>query len=628
MKSSTAAVVLMALASLEAVYGIVRHYSFTNTRGPIGSVQSATRVLVNGQSPGPAIVANVGDVVQVTVTNKINTGEVTTIHWHGIQQRGTPYNDGVIGVTQCPIATNQSMVYRFIVDQPGTYWYHGHVNQQYIDGLYGPLIVNRPNEQQFWAAQGAPYKHDDWTFSFVDYYQNTGNSYVPWYFSPASGGNEPLPERFLVNGQSTSNLKVYARNDLVNNAYRVRVINGASFSMFNLSIDGLGMKLLEIDGMSVQPVTVNWIVLNAAARVSFLLDFTTVAAALKTSPSLWMRFNGMPMMFPSYNATDPHLGLYSTATGLPVELEWKGLIVFDNTGSYTAAEEALEVGGVVPIPMPTYNHPPALPFVSPKDTNFLDARPMQYSGQAPEPTHSLYYEIVIRPLDATPGNTGKALVNGVTYSIPPGNAPLLYDFLQASSVRLKTLVSGAAVNPIGAALASANNLIPIYGDGATPFVLPYNAVIDMFINNTDGGEHPIHTHGHSFWVISSSEYPQAEALYKHNYMLRDIASVPANGWIKIRFVADNPGVWSFHCHIDWHMAIGLYANVIEAPDVLQRTSGFFYLDPTHAQACATATSFPFVRHLSEQTSENRNPLRQGLSLKETAELVGQAYAQK
>lgn len=62
-------------------------------------------ILINGQFPGPTIEANWGDHIEVTVHNNI-TGpeEGTTLHWHGMLQKGTPYEDGVPSITQCPIA--------------------------------------------------------------------------------------------------------------------------------------------------------------------------------------------------------------------------------------------------------------------------------------------------------------------------------------------------------------------------------------------------------------------------------------------------------------------------------------------------------------------------------------------
>ena len=108
-------------------------------------------------------------------------------------------------------------------------------------------------------------------------------------------------------------------------------------------------------------------------------------------------------------------------------------------------------------------------------------------------------------------------------------------------------------------------------DAYTGCAIPYGEVIEFFINNTDGGEHPIHLHGHEFWIVATSEAPDAEALYNPNYLRRDVVSIPANGWARIRFAATNPGAWFLHCHIEWHMAAGLNIPVYEAPDKLLST---------------------------------------------------------
>lgn len=75
----------------------------------------------------------------VHVTNNIpNNG--TTIHWHGVRQLNTVGQDGVPGVTQCPIAPNEQLTYNFQVTQYGSTWYHSHFSMQYADGLFGGLV--------------------------------------------------------------------------------------------------------------------------------------------------------------------------------------------------------------------------------------------------------------------------------------------------------------------------------------------------------------------------------------------------------------------------------------------------------------------------------------------------------
>lgn len=119
----------------------VREYQF-NISQSYGAPDGFRKlmIVVNGQSPGPLIEANVGDTVRVLVHNQLDDMN-TSIHWHGIDQKNTSWMDGVTGVTQCAIPPGESFTYEFqIIDQRGTFWYHAHTAMQYTDGLFGPIV--------------------------------------------------------------------------------------------------------------------------------------------------------------------------------------------------------------------------------------------------------------------------------------------------------------------------------------------------------------------------------------------------------------------------------------------------------------------------------------------------------
>lgn len=101
--------------------GVTRTYDFTvaaQTIAPDGVEKQG--ITVNGQFPGPQIEANWGDWIEVTVHNNLDDG--TSMHWHGLLQKETPWMDGVPGVGQCPIAPGSSFTYRFRADLYGTSW--------------------------------------------------------------------------------------------------------------------------------------------------------------------------------------------------------------------------------------------------------------------------------------------------------------------------------------------------------------------------------------------------------------------------------------------------------------------------------------------------------------------------
>ncbi|KAJ5142785.1 Multicopper oxidase type 2 [Penicillium bovifimosum] len=101
------------------------------------------QALINGQFPGPALIFDEGDNVEVTVNNYLPFN--TTMHWHGIEQVGTSWSDGVPGVSQKLIPPGGRFVAKFTATQYGTYWYHSHVSGQIMDGLYGPIYIRPQN---------------------------------------------------------------------------------------------------------------------------------------------------------------------------------------------------------------------------------------------------------------------------------------------------------------------------------------------------------------------------------------------------------------------------------------------------------------------------------------------------
>jgi FtsP/CotA-like multicopper oxidase with cupredoxin domain len=93
-----------------------------------------------GSLPGPTLTARVGETLEVTLRNRDIAAGVT-LHWHGLSVPNG--EDGVAGVTQDAVPPGGTFVYRFRVEQPGTYWYHTHQHgrEGITRGLYGALVV-------------------------------------------------------------------------------------------------------------------------------------------------------------------------------------------------------------------------------------------------------------------------------------------------------------------------------------------------------------------------------------------------------------------------------------------------------------------------------------------------------
>lgn len=82
--------------------------------------------VVNRLLPGPSVQVCKGDKVIVNLKNNLRTERVTSIHWHGLNQKHFPHMDGVGGITQCPIIPHTSFQYDFIASQAGTFYWHAH----------------------------------------------------------------------------------------------------------------------------------------------------------------------------------------------------------------------------------------------------------------------------------------------------------------------------------------------------------------------------------------------------------------------------------------------------------------------------------------------------------------------
>lgn len=76
-------------------------------------------MVINRMLPGPPIVVCQGDTIDILLYNSLHLFEATSIHWHGLRQRGTPYMDGVSMITQCPIISHTFFQYEFTADTSG-----------------------------------------------------------------------------------------------------------------------------------------------------------------------------------------------------------------------------------------------------------------------------------------------------------------------------------------------------------------------------------------------------------------------------------------------------------------------------------------------------------------------------
>lgn len=211
-----------------------------------------------------------------------------------------------------------------------------------------------------------------------------------------------------------------------------------------------------------------------------------------------------------------------------------------------------------------YNSAAALPApftLQRKAWDDTDLVPFEGEALLDSPTYTIYLTVSINQ-DGT--DSTRSMFNGQTYVMQ--KVPTMFTALTAPA--------DVIMNPT------------IYGRACNPYVIPYNAIVEVNINNHDDRAHPFHLHGHTFQIINRGEgdvlFPGLDSPPAVP-MARDTVVVYGETAATLRFRANNPGVWLFHCHTEWHVESGLTATFIEAPDVLQASAP--YIPNTHKTVC-------------------------------------------
>ncbi len=261
--------------------GRLVEYDLTIDRTPLAfGGRTGNAVTINGTVPGPLLRFTEGDDAIIRIHNRLD--EDTSVHWHGIL---LPNNmDGVPGVNFPGIKAHSTFEYRYPINQYGTYWYHSHSAFQEQLGHYGPLVID--------PAGGDPYAFDreivvvlsDWTFenpfAVLDNLKNRPNSYNFQRQTLAGllkGEGMSLSERltwdrmrmdptdisditgatytYLMNGQAPD--PGWFGQFQPGERVHIRFINASAGTFYDVHIPGLPLTVVQASGQHVEPVTVD-----------------------------------------------------------------------------------------------------------------------------------------------------------------------------------------------------------------------------------------------------------------------------------------------------------------------------------------------------------------------------------
>ncbi|QLQ80124.1 hypothetical protein HG537_0D01240 [Torulaspora globosa] len=501
----------------------------------VDGVRERPVITCNGEFPWPDVRVTKGDRVQVYLTNGFNNSN-TSLHFHGLFQRGNSQMDGVPGLTQCPIVPGSTMLYNFTVeDNSGAYWYHSHTDGQYEDGMRAAFIIDDGENNENY-----PYKYDEEVVLTIgEWYDRPVHDLNRAFLSLYNpSGAEPIPQNLILN--DTRNLTWEVKPDTT---YLLRLINIGGFVSQYFWIEDHELTVVEIDGVTVEKNTTEMLYVTSAQRYTVLLHTKNDTSK---NYAIMQKFDDTML-----DKIPNNLELNATST------------LSYNTDLGAASENRVDA-------------------LEPLDDFYLVPYNKQEVYGDPD------YVITV---DVTMDN----LINGVKYAF--------FNNITYTAPKVPTLMT---------VLSGGDNVTDpyIYGTNTNTFVLQKDDIVEIVLNNYDNGTHPFHLHGHAFQTVvrdrafedaphpyDDSDHPE----FPQYPMIRDVVYVNRQSNFVIRFKADNPGVWFFHCHIEWHMLQGLALVLVEDPLAIQATASQHLTDSVQ-QVCRDA-GIPLAGNAAGNTAD-------------------------
>src|SRR5262245_19536795 len=293
-------------------------YVIAVSRTPINpdGAQSIQAVLGNGQLPGPEIRVREGDLLRVLVENRLPDSP-TSIHWHGLLDPAAM--DGVPDTSNAPRAPGRMYIYEYPIRQSGTYWYHSHVGFQEQQGFYGAFVIE-PAHEPLHTEHDAVVILADWLHRspeevFADLRGKkepmgemkggmnpgaTGPSGMNAGGAPTGGMNPGAtgPTGMNAGGAQPGGMKMKGGADLSDVKYdafllngraandpwtlsarpgervRLRLIDGGASTYFRVGLDGHKLQVTHADGLAVEPVTVDHLLIGMGETYDAVVKIT------------------------------------------------------------------------------------------------------------------------------------------------------------------------------------------------------------------------------------------------------------------------------------------------------------------------------------------------------------------
>ncbi|ROL83550.1 copper resistance system multicopper oxidase [Pseudomonas chlororaphis] len=535
---------------------------------------SRTAMTINGGLPGPLLRWREGDTVTIRVRNRLK--EDTSIHWHGLI---LPANmDGVPGLSFHGIAPGGLYEYRFKVRQNGTYWYHSHSGLQEQAGVYGPLVIEAREPEPFqydrdyvvmlsdWSDE-APERlmhilkkqpgyynfhkrtvgdfiedvsRDGWAATLADRKMWAQMKMTPTDLADVSGHTYT----YLINGQSPGGnwTGLFKPGEKL----RLRLINGSAMSYFDLRIPGLKMTVVAADGQYVQPVSVDELRIAVAETYDVLVEpgsqeaYTLFAQAMDRSGYARGTLSQRPGLSAPVPPLDPRPLISMADMGMDHgSMAGMGAMPGMDHGQMQGMDHS-QMQGMDQGNMAGMDHSGMSGMDHGAMGGAMQSHPASEDGnplvdmQTMSPTPKL-----ADPGIGLRGNGRRVLTYAdlrSTFEDPDGREPSRTIELHLTGHMEKFAWSFDGIK---------------FSD-AEPLRLTYGERVRITLVNDTMMTHPIHLHG--MW--SDLEDEQGRFLVRKHTI-----DMPPGSKRSYRVTADALGRWAYHCHLLFHMEMGMFREV-------------------------------------------------------------------
>jgi len=545
---------------------------------------------INEGIPGPVLHFNEGDTAIIRVHNKLKNEE-TSIHWHGLllpnEEDGVPY------LTTAPIKAGQTHTFKFALIQTGTYWYHSHTMLQEQSGIYGSIVIH----PRGWNESASMKEHviilSDWTDENphevmrnlkrgLDYYAIRKNSvqswgealakgYVKdrakteWMRMPAMDVSDVYYNRIFINGKSDN----FFADAKPGDSLRLRIINGSASSYQWVQYAGGKMKVVAADGLAVQPVEVDKILVAVAETFDVEIkipddgmsyEFRATAQDISGYASLYFG-NGMKMNAPTLAKLDYFAMMRAMNNmGNMAGMDMKGMKMNGEHKGHDMGNMKMEnMDMKADSSMKDMPPPDGRPGMDTPMMNMeMDTTSMKEMNMSQDTAMS-NRDMSKMNMPARPSGGGNMEMGDqsevtLTYDMLRSPTPTALSDKQPMR-EIKLSLTGNMIRYVWSfdnkTLSQSDKIIIRKGEN-----------VRMILMNNTMMRHPLHLHGHFFrFVNAQGEYSPL----KHTFDIGPMETVT------IEFYANEEKDWFFHCHILYHMMAGM-ARVVSYEN-----------SPTHTQ---------------------------------------------